>query len=122
MRDLRPGNDLVVDTGKGPVAGFSENGIGKWFGIPYARSPIGNQRFRRAQEAEPWSGVLSCKTIIGAAPIQYNGSLADNPSETGAGERRLSLPQRMGSRGRGELPRVRLPVRWYVLHGRRIHA
>ena len=33
-----------------------------WFGVPYAKSPTGDLRWRAPQELNPWNGVLSAKT------------------------------------------------------------
>lgn len=47
-----------VKTNNGIVKGKIEDGICKWFGIPYAKKPLGENRFRRAQPVQSWSGVL----------------------------------------------------------------
>ena len=61
---------LVVQTKFGPVEGFSENGIDRWFGIPFAAPPIGALRFRRARDPEPWTEIRACKKM-GNAPYQF---------------------------------------------------
>ena len=33
--------DLIVATTKGMVEGFESEGIHKWFGIPFAKPPVG---------------------------------------------------------------------------------
>ena len=38
---------LIAATKYGPVEGFEENGIRRWFGIPFAAPPLGDRRFRR---------------------------------------------------------------------------
>ena len=52
---------MVVQTAYGKVEGFEEDGIRKWFGVPFAKPPVGELRFRRAQDPESWDGVLACK-------------------------------------------------------------
>lgn len=61
---------MIVSTKKGKVEGFRKNGINMWFGIPYAKAPLGKLRFRRAVEHEPWSDVRVCK-IFGNKPYQF---------------------------------------------------
>ena len=62
--------NLVADTKYGPVEGFEENGICRWFGIPFAAPPVGDRRFRRAQEPAPWTQPLSCREKR-ASPVQF---------------------------------------------------
>ena len=61
---------LIVQTKSGPVEGFEENGVRRWYGIPFAAPPVGEKRFRRAQPPEPWSEPRPCKTM-GNAPVQF---------------------------------------------------
>ena len=61
---------LIAETKYGPVEGFEENGVRRWFGIPFAAPPVGEKRFRRAQEPEPWTEVRPCKTM-GNSPVQF---------------------------------------------------
>ena len=53
--------DKIVQTKYGKVEGFEENGLVKFLGIPYARQPRGELRWKRAQECEPWEGILPAK-------------------------------------------------------------
>ncbi|WP_296107112.1 carboxylesterase family protein [uncultured Corynebacterium sp.] len=48
----------IVTTTTGPVAGHAETGVAAFRGIPYAKPPIGELRFRRARPIEPWSTPL----------------------------------------------------------------
>ena len=69
--------DLIVQTKHGPVEGFEESGIRRWFGIPFAKPPVGALRFHRAQEPEPWTEVRPCRKM-GNAPIQFaSGPMAE---------------------------------------------
>ncbi|MBR2520854.1 MAG: carboxylesterase/lipase family protein [Oscillospiraceae bacterium] len=54
---------LTAITKYGPVEGFEDNGIRRWSGIPFAAPPVGDMRFRRAREPEPWTKVLPCRDI-----------------------------------------------------------
>lgn len=58
-----------VCTKSGRVRGKKEDGVYKWLGIPYAKKPIGEYRFRKAQPVEPWPGVLEAVTY-GNKPMQ----------------------------------------------------
>lgn len=58
-----------VKTKNGIVKGKVENGVMKWLGIPYAKKPLGEYRFRRAQPADDWTGVLETVNW-GKKPLQ----------------------------------------------------
>lgn len=62
---------LVVQTKYGKVEGFEAGGVNKWFGIPYAKPPIGELRFKRPQECSKWDGVRPAKAFSNR-PIQFN--------------------------------------------------
>ena len=62
--------DLVVRTQQGLVEGFEEDGIRKFFGIPFAQAPLGDLRWRQpVYPHEPWTGVRAAKAFS-AAPYQ----------------------------------------------------
>ncbi|OUM62250.1 hypothetical protein PIROE2DRAFT_11506 [Piromyces sp. E2] len=61
---------VIVETKYGKVEGFTEKGINKWFGIPYAEPPVGELRFRRSVPHAAWEGVKPCKKF-GSKPIQF---------------------------------------------------
>ena len=63
-------NKLIVNTKFGKVEGFIEDGVTRWYGIPYAKPPIGDLRFRRAKECEPWKDIKKC-TKFGGRPYQF---------------------------------------------------
>lgn len=58
-----------VSTSKGVVEGVSAGGISSFKGVPYARPPIGDLRFKPAQPAMAWEGVLD-GTQFSKAPFQ----------------------------------------------------
>jgi para-nitrobenzyl esterase len=62
--------ELIVKTKYGQVEGFVKNGISHWLGIPYAKPPLGDLRFRRAVECEPWKEVKDC-THFGGRSCQF---------------------------------------------------
>ena len=53
--------NMIVKTSCGAVEGFVEDGLNKWFGIPYAAPPVSDLRFKRALPHAPWKGVKPCK-------------------------------------------------------------
>ena len=53
-------NIKEIDTDKGRIRGQMENGLFVFRGIPYAKAPIGELRFKRAREHEDWEGTLDC--------------------------------------------------------------
>lgn len=46
-----------VKTGKGIVEGIQKEGYSLFLGIPYAKAPVGELRWRAPQEHEGWEGV-----------------------------------------------------------------
>ncbi len=63
--------DTKVQTIYGTVEGFKEDGLNKWFGVPFAKPPVDELRFRRALECENWMGTKECKKH-GNKPIQFS--------------------------------------------------
>lgn len=49
--------DTVVRTRHGAIEGFEADGLLKFYGIPYAASPVGPLRWRAPQPGAPWQGV-----------------------------------------------------------------
>ena len=52
-----PGGGPIVTTTQGKVQGFVVNGVSEFLGIPYARPPIGNLRWRPPVAHPSWGGV-----------------------------------------------------------------
>jgi para-nitrobenzyl esterase len=66
---------LIVETRYGKLRGTREGSVCAWKGIPYAKPPVGDLRFRPPQEPEPWAGVRDA-TEFGAIPWQDEQALA----------------------------------------------
>ena len=60
----------VIVTGSGPIRGRvvtrpdSEVTTHEWLGIPYARPPVGELRFRPPLPVEPWTEVLEADRLV----------------------------------------------------------
>lgn len=52
---------MIVKTNYGEVEGVCENGMIAFKGIPFAKAPVGNLRFKAPVPVEPWEGVLNAK-------------------------------------------------------------
>lgn len=62
----------VVNTKYGKVSGVISNaGYELFKGIPYAKAPIGDLRWRAPQDVEPWKGIRACNQY-GPACVQYD--------------------------------------------------
>ncbi|HCA52692.1 MAG TPA: carboxylesterase, partial [Mycobacterium sp.] len=51
-------DDLVAQTGYGPVRGIDDGRAVSWKGIRYAAAPIGELRFRAPEPPQPWSEII----------------------------------------------------------------
>ncbi|MBS1107986.1 MAG: para-nitrobenzyl esterase, partial [Deltaproteobacteria bacterium] len=47
----------VVETGLGKLEGFGSDGVRVFRGIPFAKPPVGERRFRAPEKPEPWAGL-----------------------------------------------------------------
>ena len=68
----------IVKTRYGAIRGIHKEGCLQFRGIPYAKPPVGELRFRKPQKPEPWNGTLSCTSFAPIAmqgPIQGHGEL-----------------------------------------------
>ena len=59
--------NMTVRTRYGKVEGFRENGLGKYLGIPFAKQPVGELRWKRARECEKWEGTMQAAAYGPAA-------------------------------------------------------
>lgn len=71
----------VVKTTNGAVKGFTEKGVTRFYGIPYAAAPIGNLRWRPPVDPKPWKHTLDA-TKFGpeCAQISLLGVFAGPPN------------------------------------------
>ncbi len=58
----------IVETANGRLEGREEAGVRVFRGIPYARPPLGERRFRAPEPPEPWSGVRDAGSFGSSAP------------------------------------------------------
>lgn len=52
----------LVSVSNGEVQGLVQEGSIVWYGIPYAKAPLGDLRWSAPQDAENWEGVLDATT------------------------------------------------------------
>ena len=61
------GSEAIVQLEKGTLHGIREviDGVSvdKYFGVPYAKPPINELRFKRTVEEDAWEGVLEAQNI-----------------------------------------------------------
>lgn len=66
----------IVNTQYGKIEGHSENGYTVFKGIPYAKPPVGNLRWRAPEKPECWDGIyeakkFSCKSMQEVIPNEF---------------------------------------------------
>jgi para-nitrobenzyl esterase len=59
---------VVVETGEGLLAGRREEGLVAFRGIPFAKPPTGELRFRPPEPPDAWSGVRDASAFGSSAP------------------------------------------------------
>ena len=57
--------DNVVVTGKGRIRGVEKDGYIVFKGIPYARPPVGELRWKAPEEKEAWDGIYEADRFSG---------------------------------------------------------
>ncbi len=71
-KDVFSDNPLIVKTKYGYIKGKKDkNNTTAWKGIPYAKPPVNNLRWKAPIEPEPWEGVLSTRKFSNPA-LQYH--------------------------------------------------
>ncbi len=55
-------NEKTTHTEYGDIQGRDTPLCTQYLGIPFAKPPLGELRFRHPQKPEPWEGVLDCKS------------------------------------------------------------
>ncbi len=68
----------VAETSSGKLRGSTENGVVSFKGIPFARPPVGELRWRPPQPVEPWSGERAAQ--------QFGRSALQRPLPGGIGD------------------------------------
>ena len=61
----------LVNTAFGQVEGFAKDGVTCFLGVPFAKKPLGDLRFREPQMVEPWKDTLQAKGYA-KDPMQAN--------------------------------------------------
>src|SRR6266568_4077151 len=61
-------SNLIVETRYGKVQGYEQGAISVWKGIPFAKPPTAQLRFRAPQPPEPWRGVRETTAFSPMAP------------------------------------------------------
>ena len=59
---------VIVQTTKGKLNGVQESNYQYFFGIPFAKSPVGDFRFREPQPMEPWDDIKDATKFGSIAP------------------------------------------------------
>ena len=62
-------NDLKITTVEGPIEGIEEHNVRVFKGIPYAKAPLGDLRWRRPEPVDHWKDALAADKY-GAACFQ----------------------------------------------------
>ncbi|XP_062575626.1 liver carboxylesterase 1-like [Saccostrea cucullata] len=68
---------VVIETPSGPVRGYQEfvkndRSVYRFIGIPYAKPPVGNLRFRKPEPVERWTEVKGISELHGPACMQQD--------------------------------------------------
>ena len=107
-------------TGQGPLVGYvAENGGHAWLGIPFAKAPLGELRWRAPRPPQPWTEPREALDF-GSQCIQFAGPIG---SDAEAGEvvgsedcLYLNIFAPALSAAEREIPHRRLPVMVWI-HG-----
>ena len=59
---------MIITAPCGAMEGIETEGMQQFLGIPYAKPPVGELRFKPTQPLDSWDGVRSCKKLGHAAP------------------------------------------------------
>ena len=85
--------DYIVSTAYGAVQGIKENNYVAFKGIPFAKAPVGELRFKPPVNPASWEGVRVCDTYgpIEPRPVNSIGGVVGGGSETPCSEDCLYL-------------------------------
>ncbi len=79
-------NDNRVNTSYGVIEGNTGREVFSWLGVPYAKPPVGDLRWKAPRPPESWEGVKET-TSFGSPSVQYGGIMAiDNEEKILSGE------------------------------------
>ena len=53
--------DICVQTKLGALCGEQKDGFAQFLGVPFAKPPVGELRFRKPVPMDPWDGVKEAK-------------------------------------------------------------
>eukprot|EP00106_Octopus_bimaculoides_P021335 XP_014788777.1 PREDICTED: acetylcholinesterase-like [Octopus bimaculoides] len=71
--------DPIIDTTTGKIKGSNISvqnvNLDVFLGIPFAKPPVGNLRFRRPEPIERWSGIKDTKEHVSACVQQVQGGI-----------------------------------------------
>ncbi|RAZ31289.1 carboxylesterase/lipase family protein [Microbacterium sp. SMR1] len=71
-------DEARVSIGGGELRGSRLNGVDRYLGIPYAKPPVGERRFRVAEPVDPWDGERDATRFGPTAPqTPYPGDLGE---------------------------------------------
>ena len=73
------GATSIVETRYGKVQGIQKDEVLVWKGIPFARPPLGQLRFRAPQAPEAWTGVREATQFGAISPQTSDGSFGTLP-------------------------------------------
>ncbi len=62
---------VVIETLKGKIRGVQESGYQRFYGIPYAKPPVGDLRFQKPQPMDPWDDIKDATNFSSIAPQNY---------------------------------------------------
>ena len=68
----------VIKLDSGQISGLRQDGIWTYLGIPYAKPPVGNLRWKPPEAPQPWSGTREC--------IKFGPSCPQAPSDEQVGK------------------------------------
>ena len=71
------GMSAAVPTTSGRVRGLVRYGVSQFYGVPYAASTAGANRFLPPQKVTPWSGVRDCVEVGHRAPQDPDGPISE---------------------------------------------
>src|SRR5690349_19295439 len=67
----------IVQTASGRVRGVVRFGINQFWGVPYAASTAGANRFMPPVKPAPWTGVRECVDVGHRAPQDADGPISE---------------------------------------------